>query len=89
MTSYIERDAKTDDGREITVEIAVESYGHPGNGFDAPPEHPELYFVKAWDRETGEPVALTTAEAERIEQATVDDPDFGVDHEPEPGLWEE
>jgi hypothetical protein len=89
MTSYIERDAKADDGREITVEIAVESYGHPGNGFDAPPESPELYLTRAWDRQTGDPVAVTQAEAERIEQETVDEPDFGEYHEPEPGLWEE
>lgn len=89
MTSYIERDAVTDDGTPITAEIAVEYYGHPGNGFDAPPESPELYCVRAWHRDTGAEVALTEAEQTRIEQAACDEPDFGEDHEPEPGLWEE
>lgn len=89
MTSYIERDAKTDEGREITVELAVESWGSPTNMHDGG-DSPILYAIRAWDRQTGDDVGLTAEESSRIEEEVVSAPDFGNElDEPEPGLWEE
>lgn len=88
--SQIERDFDADDGTPLTVYITVESYGHPGNSFDAPPESPILNIDRAEHRFSGAPFELTGAERERMEQAVCEEPDLGDDYPDDfLGLWEE
>lgn len=87
--SEIERDFDADDGTPLTVYITVESYGHPGNSFDAPPEGPILYVERAEHRFTGDPFDLTEGERERIEQAVCEEPNLGDEPDDMPGIWED
>lgn len=73
------RPARRDDGTEITVEIEIQSWGSPGNGWDDIGDPMECFVKDAWltadeDRADALSIKLTDDECARIEEAFLEDP---------------